>query len=329
MNEQRIIRPYPGFIIPTRRFVDVGMPTSKVCASGRYQLIVRDAWGVEKRRTPWFDNIILDIGLNRWGTGPIIACAAIGTGTATPASTDTGLQTPAHYTTTTGTGHDAISAGISPNYNNTRTFVYRTVLGQLNGNYYEVGVGWASGSNVMFSRALILDGGGSPTFVSVSSAEQLDIVYQLSVYPPLVDTGPTTVTISGSNYDVTGRASYVTQTTGSQGWTVGIGAIAHSNAAVWSVFGTGGSLGAITTGPSAGSSSGSTTAATSAYVNNSMTANCASSYALAAGNVTGGVKMLIAAWSMACFKYEFNNAIPKDSTKTLSLNCSVTWARRP
>ena len=134
--------------------------------------------GVEIERTPWFDNIILDSGLNRWGTAASIAGAAIGTGTATPASTDTGLQSESHYTTTGGTGGGSTALGSSP-YNNTVTYVYRTTLGSLNGNYTEVGVGWATGQ--MFSRALILDGGGSPTTISVTSAQQLDIVYQLSI----------------------------------------------------------------------------------------------------------------------------------------------------
>lgn len=324
MSESRIIRPYPGFIIPTRRFVDAGMPKSAVGAAGRYQLIVRDAWGIEKRRTPWFDNLILDSGLNRWGTGTIITGAAIGTGTSTPTASDTGLQTQTHFTSTTGTG-DGLAAGTSPNYNNTRTFVYRTALGALNGNYSEVGVGWASGS--MFSRALILDGGGSPTTIAVASTEQLDIVYQLSVYPPLVDTGPTTITISGVDYDVTGRAAYVTSMSGAYSWAISTGPFAVTRNLVPYAFN--GSIGAITAGP-AGSSTGVDGTSNSAYVNNSLSQSGAQNFGLVYGNLVGGISAVIVGWgASATFQYGISPAIPKDATKTLALNYSVSWARRP
>lgn len=323
----RIIRPYPGFIIPTRRFVDVGMPRLGVSMKGRYQLRVLDAYGIEKRRTPWFDNIILDSGLNRWGTGTIIAGAAIGTGTSTPAAGDTGLQTQTTFTTTTGTGHNAITAGTASNYNNTRTFVYRTGLGDLNGNYTEVGVGWVSGS--MFSRALILDGGGTPTTLSISSAEQLDIVYQLSVYPPIVDTGPTTITISGVNYDVTGRAAYVTATSGSASWSVSASTVTLDTSSSNNFSVSNGALGAITSStsgtlitPGAGYSS------VNSYSNNSLQRTASITYALANGNASGGITATRCAWTWSAFQYEFTPAIPKDGTKTLVLNYSINWARR-
>lgn len=322
-----IIRPNAGFIFPELRFVDVGMPKSKVTAKGRYMLIKRDAWGKELERTPWFDNIILDSGLERWGTGAIILGAAIGTGTSTPVAAQTQLDTQTLYTTTAGTGAALSALGSSP-YNNTRTLVYRTPLGGLNGNYTEVGVGWASGSN-MFSRALILDGLGSPTTIAVNSAQQLDIIYQLSVYPPLTDIGPTVVNISGVDYDVTGRASNVNSTSVSTsgGWGVTVGEAfsvpgSASNGA-WN-----GTMGLITASPS-GSSGSSGTGAVDAYVASSLQRTGYASYSLGGGNVAGGISATWFGWNCAAFQYGFDPAIPKDGTKTLVLNYSVNWARRP
>lgn len=329
LPDQRIIRPNAGFIIPTPRFLDVAMPRGNVGMSGRYQLIKRNAYGREIERTPWFDNIILDSGLNRWGTGAIIAGAAIGTGTSAPAASDTALQTQIHYTTGTGTGHLSVSAAGSSPYNNTITVVYRTVLGQLNGNYTEVGVGWASGS--MFSRALVLDGGGSPTSISVSSTEQLDIVYQLSIYPPLTDTS-NVVTISGVDYTVTGRASGVNQTSGAGSWAPAncvsspVGAtsiLTWSNA--WS-----GAIGAITSTPSGTSDNSGTSALIGSYSNNSLTRTVRHTYALNDGNISGNpIRCVRTLWSMCSFQYEYSPTIPKNNTKTLTLDFSVTWARRP
>lgn len=319
-----------GFIIPTPRFVDVGMPAVGMTTKGRYMLIKRDAWGVEIERTPWFDNIILDSGLNRWGTGLVIAGAAIGTDNTAPAASQTGLLAQTTYTTTTGIGHGTVSAlGISP-YNNTYTSVYRTVLGQLNGNYYEVGCGWASGS--MFSRALILDGGGSPTAISVTSAQQLDIVYQLSVYPPLTDTGPTTITISGVNYDVTGRACEVNTTSygGNPVWNPGAaasGPVSGVSALTFANTYTG-TIGLITASPSGTYDSGGSVT-TNTYSNNSLQRTAYVSYSLTQANVSGGIKSTRFWWGpLAGFQYEFNPVIPKDSTKTLVLNYSINWARR-
>jgi hypothetical protein len=323
MNEPRIIRPYPGFIIPTRRFVDVGMPSARVTAKGRYMLRVIDAaTGGVVRETPWFDNIILDAGLNRWGTGTIITGAAIGTGTSTPAATETGLQSQTVFTTTVGTGTGIVS-GVTPNFNNTRTFIYRTALGALNGNFTEVGVGWASGS--MFSRALILDIGGNPTSIAVTSAQQLDIFYQLSIFPPLTDFAAT-VGISGTDYGVTGRAAGVTSTAGTGAWSVGVEEITHLGR-LNNVY-TGG-LGAITANPSGTSYSGAYTAATNAYVNNSLSRTGSSSYSLTQGNLAGGARSVAAAWAgIGSFQYEFDPPIPKDATRSMVLNWSVTWARR-
>jgi hypothetical protein len=319
-----IHRPYPGFIIPERRFVDVGMPSARVTAKGRYMLRVIDAaTGGTVRETPWFDNIILNSGLNRWGTGTIITGAAIGTGTSTPVATDTGLQSQTVFTTTAGTGA-GIVAGVTPNFNNTRTFVYRTALGALNGNFTEVGVGWASGS--MFSRALILDIGGNPTSIAVTSAQQLDIFYQLSIFPPLTD-WTSTVAVSGVNYDVTGRAANVTATSGVFGWAVPETTIALS-AVTGSAHLYGGAIGAITATPSGTSFGGTGSISSAAYTNNSLQRDGSITHALDQGNISGGIQSVRVPWNIGTFQYQFSPNIPKDSTRTLVMNYRVSWARR-
>lgn len=328
-----IIRPNPGFIIPTRRFVDVGMPQAKVCAAGRYQLHWVENGVRTGQQTPWFDNIILDSGLNRWGTGGIIAGAAIGTGAATPLATDTGLQTQTHYTTTSGTGNNAFTAGgVSP-YNNTRTSVYRTTLGALDGSYTEVGAGWASGS--MFSRALILDGGGVPTSISISAAQQLDIVYQLSVYPLLTDFTDT-VTIDGVDYVVTGRPFNVNSPNAAGGgWGVLTGNRIGSHTTGNSAYN--GVIGAVTDPNPAGATAGGT-AADVAYGDGSYERQATVTYGPTQGNVAGGILSTTKSWGasgggaptwFASFQYEFDAAVPKVDTKTLVLNYTCGWGRRP
>jgi hypothetical protein len=166
-NTPRIIRPNAGFIIPERRFLDVEMMMPRCEYDGRYKLR-KHKERVVIHETPWFDNIILDSGLNRWGTGTIIAGAALGTGTTPPVAGNTQLETLGVYTATTGTGHNTGSnSGVSP-YPASLTVVYRTPVAVAAVNYTEVGVGWTSTN--MFSRALILDGGGAPTSYPVQVA---------------------------------------------------------------------------------------------------------------------------------------------------------------
>jgi hypothetical protein len=234
------------------------------------------------------------------------------------------LVTQVHYTTTPGTGHNAITALGSTPYNNTRTFVYRTTLGALNGSYSEVGVGWVTGS--MFSRALILDGGGSPTTISVASDEQVDIVYQLSVYPPLTDFVDT-VTISGVGYDVTGRACVVNGTTAVDGWQVATSAVALNSGTNFHALYPG-AIGAVTTNPGGiGQAGGVPT--TDSYSNGSYTRAGSVLWGLTSGNAVGGALAAKVPWTSWNFQYEFDPVIPKDSTKTLVLNYSTSWGRRP
>ena len=69
-----------------RRFAEFEAPAGKVFAKGRYKLI-KIKGGIQISETPWFDNLILDSGLNPWGTGTTIAGAAIGTDNTAAATT--------------------------------------------------------------------------------------------------------------------------------------------------------------------------------------------------------------------------------------------------
>lgn len=311
-------------ILLARKFVDVPCESRAVQMSGEYNLRVINPDGTVKKETGWFPNIILDSGLNRWGTGAIILGAAIGTGTSTPTAVQTGLDAQTAYTTTSGTGDGVSVAQGSAPYYTTYTAVYRTTLGALNGSYSEVGVGWLSGS--MFSRALILIS-GSPGSITVLSTEQLDIIYRLRIYPPTVDTSGV-FSIGGTNYTVTGRASSVTAA-----WSLVASSAANNFLTASGSFATtfSGAIGAITAGPSgttAGGSEGVTQSVT-AYVNNSQQAVQDMNWSLTQGNVSGGIRSIIVPFRSGRFQYDFGASIPKDSTKTLVISASMSWARRP
>ena len=312
-------------ILP-RKFVDIEMPGA-VGMKGEYRLRVIRHDGTVRQDTDWFPNIILDAGLNRWGTGGIISGAAIGTGASTPTAAQTQLEFQTVFTTTQGTGHDVRTTQGSAPYYASYTAVYRTAVGALSGNYSEVGVGW--GSNLLFSRALILNNVGAPTSVSVASTEQLDISYRLRLYPPTADTSSIAV-IGGVSYTVTGRAANVTSTNVFGGWYLN-----NTSAIAFNVNSSGGTassgpIGIITAAPSGSSNiSFNGTPVNAAYINNSMQRLATTTAALTDANVVGGIRAFVASWLSASFQYEFSPVIPKDSTKTLALTFSVNWGRRP
>lgn len=307
-------------IILTKKHLDVEV-SNKTVLAGQFRLVVRRADGSIRRDTGWFDNLILDAGLNRWGTGSVAGGAAIGTGTSTPNASQTGLDAQSAFTSTQ-QSTSAGNSGADPYYG-TRSLTYRFALGALNGNYTEVGIGWATGAN-MFSRALIVDAFDVPTPITVTSDEQLDVSYTLRGYVPTTDvTG--TVTIGGVSTSTTLRAANAT--------TAEWGArMSGSKATIGTALQTvayNGSLGAITAAPSGTTgTSGGTTAA--AYSNNSLTITQTATYGLVDANLAGGITAVRFRFSSTTdFQCGFSPAIAKDSTKTLTLSMSHTWARRP
>jgi hypothetical protein len=310
-------------IIWKKRDMEFELP-GRIGLTGEYKLV---KWknGHVVQETPWFDNLILDAGLNRWGTGAIIDRTVIGTGTAAPDASQTSLQSfSASSTNTTGITTSVTNSGASLYYNEL-VRGNRFAAGTLNGTYTEVGVGW--GDTTLFSRALIVDGSGNPTSITVLSDEVLDVYYRFRKYPPLTDVTGSRV-ISGVSYSYTLRASLVTSSSTSQGWGVNTGA------GVFFVGGFGqglvfsGAIGAITGSPS-GSAAQSSSVSTGTYSNNSLTATGSYVYNLPEGNV-GSIRSAVANTNLgASFQCEFDPVIPKDNTKTLTLNWSVTWGRRP
>jgi hypothetical protein len=218
------------------------------------------------------------------------------------------------------------SAQSSSPYYFSNTWTYRFTAGALNGNYTEVGVGWAN--STMFSRALITPDGVNPEAFPVQIDEQLDVSYQLRVYPPSEsDWGAGVYNISGTNYDVFGRLSTATTTPNG---TLEVGAFdaAPLNAGV--TTGTySGTVGPITGSPS-GTQAAASTYAFATYSNNSYTRQATVTAGLTAGNVAGGIRAIRShAQSLGYYvQYQFTPAIPKDSTKTLALTFQCTWARR-
>lgn len=295
---------------------------------GRFKLEAVRPDGRRRPLTDWFDNLITDAGLNAIGTlQSWMSECRVGTGNATPVVGNTALQS--QVATTTGIFGSPIQSaqGSAPYYGYGRK-VFRFAAGVAAGNLAEIGIADQS-AGVLFSRALILDGDGDPTVVTVQSDEFLDATYELRVYPPLVDVTDT-ITIDSVDYDIVTRAASVTTV---QYWNA-VGAF--SNGCAGGVFAAelwDGTIGAITSAPS-GTSSSYSSNASSSYSNNSLFREGNLTWNLAAGNFVGGIDA--ATWTLGAsngaggmgrMQCSFSPAIPKTSADILSLVFRHTWAR--
>lgn len=173
-------------------------------AAGTYQVIVKTADGRVKYKSQEFKNLIVNTGIDRFmGNNIWDDWAYCGTGGTAPAVTDVGMQS---YLAETNDRlvDDTESTYTAPRYM-VRKIIYTFPVGGVVGNVAEVGIGWKNGSTrLVFSRSLVVDGGGSPTTITVLASEQLTIVYRFYVKVPDADT-TFSVTDNGVTYTVTAR----------------------------------------------------------------------------------------------------------------------------
>jgi len=290
-----------------------------VGVKGRYRFVVRDgATHAIKRETDWIPNIITDLGLNSWGLGTFnCSFCQIGTGVTTPATTDTALAT---YAASTSSSSNSTGNSGSPDYEGYRTFFYRFNVGVLSGNYSEIGVGMAS-SGSLFSRALIVDGGGSPTTITIISTEYLDVYYELRIVPPLTD-ATSTISVTGlGSIDVTRRAfavgSWRPQSSGSYLPMLNVNPngnyVASNTLVAYTATSIGGS-----------SINGSNSSYTSGSYQRGFT------FSVGIGSaVTYGLISMVSGDSDSYIGWQFSldPVINKTALQTLSLTGAVSWAR--
>ena len=299
-----------------------------VCGLFQLETFRCDESGVEipgsrKVKAPWFQNLITDAGLNRMGANNgWKGYCQVGSGATSPAVTDTGLVS--RIAGVSVEKFTAGSSGSAPWYGFSRT-VTRFPAGVAAGNLAEVGMGWSPTGN-LFSRALILDAGGSPTTITVLPDEFLDVTYEFRQYAPTVD-GTGTVVLAGVTYNYTSRAS----TANSSSWQATASGVQMGvgGGGIQPVLAYTGDIGAVTGSPSGTSTS--MPGSIQAYVNNSLTSKTLISAGPTQGNLTGGIgsiQLQSTSSGNGAFQIGFSPKIPKDATKTLNLAVSYSWARK-
>lgn len=297
----------------------------KLAMAGYFKIEAIKRDGTRRVVADWFPNIILNSGLNRMGTNTTVLGAMVGTGTSTPTATQTALDAQIAYTTT-----NVVAATFAADTTNnyvSRFETFRFAEGVAAGNLAEIGVGWSSGN--CFSRARILDGGGAPTTITVLSDETLDVTYELRIYPMTADvTG--SMTLNAISYSYVLRTAQLSLSPSAFFSFVssasGVGNV--SSMTLNSEARTGaGALGDIysAAGGSGSVDAGSVTAV--AYTNNSLQRTIRYIWGLTNG--TTPFYNIDFRTAIGCFKASFSPQIPKSGSNILTLDITVTWARRP
>jgi hypothetical protein len=174
------------------KHVNVELSTPRVKLAGRVERIQVLERGIIVAEYDGFDNLVLDSGLNlaaSFAFADLFAYCAVGTGNAVPAVNQNSLVAEAARTGSyvTGPGNCGTTI-VSPH-----VFAFKRTwdfpIGSLAGNYTELGFSPdATANGTLFSRVLIKVGGVTSA-ITVTAAQQLRVVYTLTLtFGPSVDT---------------------------------------------------------------------------------------------------------------------------------------------
>jgi hypothetical protein len=343
----------------------------KMGVRGQYKLQVRKGvWdeaagrlmpGEIVRETPWCKNVITATGLNFFlnrtsvsGNSVFMHCV-VGTGNTAPAIGDSTLATYRNVYSIV-QSYAMTRNSTTPPYWNKHSIVYRFDAGAASGNIAEAGLVFSTsssiasinGSTAVSSRALIVDGGGSPTTVAVAADEFLDVTYELFWYLPTEASGNFNQTIDGAvvstayvlrplNIDqVTGPWHEMNFVQGTIGGSNGYCAMSpiypyagNGSASVSSMV----SAGAISTvtGDTITGTLNSTMMASSvsaaAYTSGTYYRDFTYNWDLNKGNVSISALQVHHNWG--AWQMSLSPAVPKTNTKTYSFTIRISLANYP
>jgi len=321
-KSKRYILTASGIVIPSTE-IEIALPKQ------RFSKAMFRAWTTRPdmkneitQDTGWFPNLIVDAGLDRLGSNAGFSAFHVGQGTTTPTVGDTAL---ANYRAgIIATQGNITYVGGTP-YVLRQTWTAQFAVGAANGNLTEMGMASAATTGNLWSRALILDGLGSPTTIVVQPTEALNVAYTLELSVPTSD-------VNGS-CNITGSANHTTTTRPSNisSWASGSSLAGFRTAAnaASSIVVYPGTLGAITSTPSGGGTVSATSHTAATYSTGSYLRSLTLTWNQTAGNISGGSPIQSIVLGLGGFPYQsqFSPTIAKDNTKTLVINYTAGWSR--
>lgn len=307
--------------------------------AGRYNLQVIRADGTVRQEIE-FDNLITNQGLD-WvysppsflvsgGTGrSLFGFCCVGTGTTPPTNTDTKLGTFGTFASVYG------NTGVTSSYIASSPSIWQYVItttfpaGVATGTWSEIGVGPVGPPSTsftvitepsgpyLFSHALIVDGGGSPTTISVLSTEQLVVTYTLQLYITNTDVSYPAFPINTTSTTGTLRPTLVGTVQSSMPI---LGASGQTSFQVFS-----GALGTYTSYPTGSSVSSGLTSASNYFSGNYF---CSLSVTWSAGSSLVGTWPVVVANSLlGNYQFSLSPPVVIGAGASFSLTVNVSWSR--
>jgi hypothetical protein len=319
----------PTLWIPKRRYLEIESPQPRY--QGWFNIKLIDAKTGRVKRELDFPNLIVDAGLDFLGSGGASGTcmnnAQMGTGGTAPVASDTALQTPIG----TRVIKDSAVTASGPAFAYWQQTLQFTFLeANANGNLAEIGLFSASSGGTMWTRQVLKDGTGTPTTITKTSAERLQVTYNVRLHSPTVDVGGN-VTISGVVYAYTVRAAQINQS-GAWGAFPLAGFFAGGSTAAYAtesnVLGT-------TSGVIAGPQDGTTTQTSTtigAYTPGSFNRQHTYFWDTDRANFATGVGGVLYGGTNSnafMFQCRFGTQIPKTSLKQLTIVALLSWGRFP
>lgn len=308
---------------------------------GRFRAVVsKDAeCNQVSKDTGFFDNLITDVGMNRIGevsssssgTSAVFATLCgrfvVGSGSAVPQFTDTALQNPVAFASGD-PGLDSQSSNYDRGWYEI-TVAHQFGQGEAAGNLSEIGIQSGSASGPLWSRALILDGIGNPTTITVLPDDFLTCYYTLRIMIPKEDA----VFNINVDYDedgivptvVTGRPLRANESSVGNGW----GLTPMYDGSLNSVLAYSGGLSVPTATTPLGSAIGGNIqagASYAAYVPDSFERFHTLSLTLGQLN-SPNIRTVKVDRMLGCWQVEFDPPLQKDNTQTMQLTFGYSWAR--
>lgn len=315
-------------IITPGRFIDGEAPEARCGLEGWFTLRAKDRWGrVRRERTFPTHNLITDLGLDRFGSenaNSVYNRCHVGLGVTPPQVTDNQL---ANFLANVQTGSPSQTLGTAPapDYYSWRRIEFTSAIGALgNNNLTEVGISGQNTNGLLFSRDLIKDSGGNPSAFPISDDEQLTVIYELRIYPPLSDSSET-VSVGANTHDTLSRARNVTG---------GVWGLVASTQSVnnFSRAGSGhqgaysGDLVAIDANQPSGSLGSASSGSVSDYNNGDHYRDVTNVWNIGTGN--GDIRTVVFTVSCCSFQCQYDPPITKTSDQTLTLHQRISWGRR-
>lgn len=294
------------------------MSDLKFSLHGLYKFEAVKPNGERRLLLDWFDNLILDAGLNRLGSGGAFDRCMVGTSSTPVSPSQTTLGAQIASTTTI----EAVSSGaeIPSGYAWARR-TFRFPIGAATGNITEVGVGWSTTD--CFSRALTVDNLGAPVTVTVLPDEFLDVTYELRMHWPTTDISINGF-ISGTSYAVVTRAAEVGSW--SLATLIANGSRPDLNPPGQAFSYGAGALGDVTLDAGGTPLNSVNMTYGAAYANNTYQRLYRATFGV--GDGSASISNLKITTPFGRFKSSFSPAIPKTSINSLSLDYRLTWARK-